>query len=174
LGLALILIRFFAGLRLGQIGLYPWRNWSETEKSYFIQAFLIANAVFGILYAGQSRMILADTRVWGQAALVVFTNMLWGFHQELMYRGLLQTELVRRWGSLPGILVSNLLFTFGPLHFYHVSGSVPGRALSMFAGIFLIGLFFGVLFRRSGNLAIVGVLHGLGNSYIEGLGTLGS
>ena len=57
LGLALILIRFFARLRLGQIGLYPWRNWSGTEKSYFIQAFLIANAVFGILYAGRSRMI---------------------------------------------------------------------------------------------------------------------
>jgi membrane protease YdiL (CAAX protease family) len=36
----------------------------------------------------------------------------------------------------------------------------------MFAAIFLIGLFFGVLYRRSGNLWIVGVLHAIGNAYI--------
>ena len=93
--------------------------------------------------------------------------------QELVYRGILQTELVRRWGSILGILVSNFLFTFGPLHFYHFSHGVSGRALPVFTGVFLMGLFFGVLFRRSGNLAIVGILHGLGNCYIDGLGTLG-
>jgi membrane protease YdiL (CAAX protease family) len=36
----------------------------------------------------------------------------------------------------------------------------------MFASIFAIGLFFGVLFNRSGNLWIVAVLHGIGNAYI--------
>jgi membrane protease YdiL (CAAX protease family) len=173
LGLVLTLIRFFARQRLGQIGLYRWRDWSVTEKSYFLQVFLIANTVFSILYADRLQMILADTGMWGQAVIVVFTNLLWGFYQELMYRGLLQTELVRRWGSWLGILVSNLLFTFGPLHFYHSWGSMPGRALPLFAGIFFIGMFFGVLFRRSGNLALVGVLHGLGNCYMDGLGTLG-
>jgi membrane protease YdiL (CAAX protease family) len=157
-----------------QIGLYPWRNWNLTEKSYLIQVFVIGNIVFGILFAGRLRMILADPGLWWRpAALAVFINFLWGFHQELVYRGILQTELVRRWGSIWGILVSNLLFTFGPLHFYHFSGRTPWQALPMFAGIFVIGLFFGILFRRSGNLAIVGVLHGLGNCYIEGLGRLG-
>src|SRR5207244_10948161 len=88
-----------------------------TEESYFIQVLVIANVVFGILFADRLRMILADPGSWWRpAAIVVFTNFLWGFHQELVYRGILQTELVRRWGSLLGILVSNLLFTFGPLH----------------------------------------------------------
>jgi membrane protease YdiL (CAAX protease family) len=36
----------------------------------------------------------------------------------------------------------------------------------MFASIFAIGLFFGVLFKRSGNLWIVAVIHGIGNAYI--------
>jgi membrane protease YdiL (CAAX protease family) len=171
--LAMVLVRFFAGVRLAQIGLFRWTDWSVTEKSYFVQVFLIANVVFGILFAERLQMILADLGFWWRpAAVVIFTNFLWGFHQELVYRGILQTELVRRWGSLVGILVSNLFFTFGPLHFYHFSG-VPGRVFPMFTGIFLIGLFFGVLFRRSGNLAIVGVLHGLGNCYIDGLSTLG-
>ena len=111
--------------------------------------------------------------MWGQAGVVVFANLLWGFYQELVYRGILQTELVRRWGVLAGILVSNLLFTFGPLHFYHFSTSVPGQAFPLFVGIFSIGLFFGVVFWRSSNLVVVGVLHGLGNCYMDGLGTLG-
>ena len=41
----------------------------------------------------------------------------------------------------------------------------------MFTGIFAIGLFFGVLFQRSGNLWMVGIFHGLGDFYI--VGTLG-
>jgi membrane protease YdiL (CAAX protease family) len=172
--LAIGLVRFFAGARLGQIGLYPWRNWNLTEKSYLIQVFVIGNIVFGILFAGRLRMILADPGLWWRpAALAVFINFLWGFHQELVYRGILQTELVRRWGSVWGIVVSNLLFTFGPLHFYHFAGRISWQALPMFAGIFVTGLFFGVLYRRSGNLAIVCVLHGLGNCYIDGLGRLG-
>jgi membrane protease YdiL (CAAX protease family) len=119
-------------------------------------------------------MILADPGLWWRpVAIVVFINFVWGFHQELVYRGILQTELVRRWGALLGILVSDLLFALGPLHFYHFSGRAPGQALLMFTGIFLIGLFFGVLFKRSGNLAMVGILHGLGNCYIDGLGALG-
>lgn len=172
--LTMILIRVFARVRFAQIGFRPWSDWNVTEKSYFIQVFLIANVVFGLLFAARLRMIFAHPDLWWRpAAVVIFINFLWGFHQELLYRGILQTELGRRWGSVAGILVSNLLFTFGPLHFYHFSDHVPGRALPMFIGIFLIGLFFGVLFKRSGNLAIVGILHGLGNCYIDGLGPLG-
>jgi membrane protease YdiL (CAAX protease family) len=53
-----------------------------------------------------------------------------------------------------------------------VGTKVVERAAVMFAAIFMIGFFFGVLFRRSGNLVIVGVLHGLEDGYIDGLGTL--
>jgi len=172
--LAMVLVRFFAGVKLAQIGLYRWRNWNVTEKSYLIQVVVVANVVFGLLFASRLRMIGANPGLWWRpAAIAVVINFVWGFHQELVYRGILQTELVRRWGSVAGILVSNLLFTFGPLHFYHFASRAPGQALPMFAGIFVIGLFFGVVFRRSGNLAIVCILHGLGNCYIEGLGRLG-
>lgn len=36
LGCALLAARFGAGLRLSQIGLYPWHKWTATEKSYFV------------------------------------------------------------------------------------------------------------------------------------------
>lgn len=83
--------------------------------------------------------------------------MIWGFYQEFLYRGMLQTELVRRWGARTGILVSNLIFTFGPLHAYHFRAArVNPSHLWIFAATFAIGLFFALIFRRSGNLWIVG------------------
>jgi membrane protease YdiL (CAAX protease family) len=96
--------------------------------------------------------------------------MIWGFYQELLYRGIVQTELVRRWGTVVGILTSNLIFTFGPLHDYHflLARKNPSH-LWIFAGIFAIGLFFAIVFKRSGNLWIVGIMHGLGDWFIDGL-----
>ena len=36
----------------------------------------------------------------------------------------------------------------------------------MFAAVFAIGLLFGVLYWRSGNLWIVAVMHAVGNAYM--------
>jgi membrane protease YdiL (CAAX protease family) len=166
LGIALLAVRFGAGLKLSEIGLRRWRDWNATERSYFFQVLVIANVVFAVLFAGPLKKVLAQPALLERTWTVFLPYLLWGFYQEVMYRGILQTELVRRWGPLRGIAVSNALFTFGPLHFYHFTHTSP--ALPMFAGIFAIGLFFAVLFWRSGNLWMVGLFHGIGNLYIEG------
>ena len=164
---ALLLVRFVAGLRLSQIGLYPWREWTPVEKSYFIQLLVLANIVFPLLFASRLRLILAQP-----AALSIIWNgfvpyLFFGFYQEVVYRGMVQSELVRRWGAFTGILIANVLYTFGPLHWNYFSAR-SSFAVPMFAAIFAIGLFFGVLFRRSSNLWIVAVIHGIGNAYIVG------
>ena len=162
---ALLLVRFVAGLRFRQIGLYPWRDWTPVEKSYFIQLLVLANAIFAFVFASRLRLILAQP-----AALSIIWNgfvpyLFFGFYQEVVYRGMVQSELVRRWGAFAGILIANILYTFGPLHWnYFWSRS----AVPLFAAIFAIGLFFGVLYRRSGNLWMVAVMHGIGNAYIVG------
>ena len=166
LAVSLLSVRFIAGLKLAQIGLHPWRRWNATEKSYFFQVVLIANVVFGVLFADRLRAILAGPSLLARVGTVFVPYFLWGFYQEVMYRGILQTELVRRWGPLPGILISNGLYTFGPLHFYHFAHTSP--AAPIFAAIFAIGLFFALVFWRSGNLWLVAVFHGIGNTYIEG------
>jgi membrane protease YdiL (CAAX protease family) len=66
-----------------------------------------------------------------------------------------------------GILGANLLYTCGPLHWSYFMAQ-SSIAVPMFWSIFAIGLFFGVLFWRSGNLWIVAVIHGIGNAYIVG------
>ncbi len=164
---ALLLVRFAAPLNLSQIGLFPWGEWHPVEKSYFVQLLVIANIVFPFVFAGRLRLILAQPSALSTVWNVFVPYLFFGFYQEVVYRGILQSELVRRWGAFIGILLANILYTFGPLHWNYFSsrGSV---AVPMFASIFAIGLFFGILFRRSGNLWIVAVIHGIGNAYIVG------
>jgi uncharacterized protein len=154
LALALLLVRTFAGVSFGAIGLRGWGAWSLAEKSYFLQVVVAAIVIFAVL----------DPRVLAAPALVLATNFAWGFYQEVVYRGILQSALVPRMGAVAGVLVANALFTFGPLHFYHFSGSAPWP---MLAAIFAIGLLFGAIFQRSGNLWIVAVFHGLGSAFLQ-------
>ena len=165
---ALLLVRFAAPLNLSQIGLYPWGEWHSVEKSYFVQLLVIANIVFPLVFAGRLWLILAQPSVLSTVWNVFVLYLFFGFYQEVVYRGILQSELVRRWGAFIGILLANVLYTFGPLHWNYFSarGSV---AVPMLASIFAIGLFFGILFRRSGNLWSVAVIHGIGNAYIVGI-----
>ena len=162
---ALLLVRFAAPLKLSQIGLYPWAEWQPIEKSYFVQLLVIANVVFPLVFANRLRLILAHpfplTTVWN----VFVPYLFFGFYQEVVYRGILQSELVRRWGTFVGILSANVFYTFGPLHWYYFAAQ-RSLAVPMFASIFAIGLFFAVLFWRSSNLWIVAVIHGIGNAYI--------
>jgi CAAX protease family protein len=164
---AVLLVRFAAPLKLSQIGLYPWGERSLVEKSYFVQLLVIANVVFPLVFASRLRLILAQpaslTTIWN----VFVPYLFFGFYQEVVYRGILQSELVRRWGAFAGIPSANALYTFGPLHWYYFAAQ-GSLAVPMFAAIFAIGLFLGVLFWRSGNLWIVAVIHGIGNSYIVG------
>jgi uncharacterized protein len=163
----LLLVRFAGRLKYSQIGLYPWREWAPIEKSYFIQLLIIANIVFPFVFASRFRMIFAKPSALSTIWDVFVPYLFFGFYQELVYRGLLQTELVRRWGTFVGILIANIVYTFGPLH-WNYFWSRSSLALPMFAAIFAIGLLFGVLFKRSGNLWIVAIIHGIGNAYIVG------
>ena len=166
LACALLLVRFAARLKLSQIGLYPWREWHPVEKSYFVQLFDYRERRFPLVFAGRLRLILAQSSALSTVWNVFVPYLFYGFYQEVVYRGILQSELVRRWGAFVGILIANVFYTFGPLHWYYFS-SRSSVAVPMFASIFAIGL-FGVLFRRSGNLWIVAVIHGIGNAYIVG------
>jgi CAAX protease family protein len=170
---ALGLVFVYAKVKPAALGLRPWKQWSRTEKLYLLQIVPLATFIFSAVYAERVRALWAHPRLGWVALAILVPQLAWGFYQELLYRGMVQTELVRRLGSTPGVLLGNLLFTFGPLHAYHFS-QAAGRPqhLWIFAAIFAIGLFFGVLFKRSGNLWIVGTMHGLGDFFIGGLAQL--
>ena len=165
LALSLAVIPAVTGVTLTQLGLRPWREWSATEKSYFVQVVIIANVVFLAVFAGRIAIRMEHTGfalgVWNEFV----PCLAFGFYQELVYRGLIQVEAERRWGPVVGVVLANLVFTFGPLHANHFS-SPASAAVPMFAAIFAIGLFFGSVYQRSRNLGMVAVFHAIGNAYM--------
>lgn len=173
LGIALVSVPAIAGVRLSQLGFRHWGEWSTTEKSYFLQVVTLA-AVFLLIVLAVSLRDQAGRPALVRSLWSVFVPYLFfGFYQELVYRGMVQLELVRRWGVPLGILGANVLYTFGPLHSRYFA-SQASLAGPMFVSIFLIGLFFGVLYRRSGNLWIVACFHAIGNAVIVWrLGSIG-
>ena len=163
--LGLLVVPGIAGVELSQLGFRPWRDWTATEKSYFLQVLLIANVVFPIVFAATLRNRVAQAGMAWSLWNAILPYLFFGFYQEVVYRGMVQLELVRRWGAPVGIVVANVLYTFGPLHWYYFA-SRRSLAVPMFASIFVVGVFFGVLYRRSGNLWIVAIFHAIGNAYI--------
>jgi uncharacterized protein len=162
LGLALLAVPGIAGVRLSQLGFPRWRDWSATEKSYFVQIIVLAAILLAVVPGSPLAKRGAQP---GVMTSVFVPYLFFGFYQELTYRGMVQLELVRRWGAAAGIVAANVLYTFGPLHWYYFA-SRASLAVPMFASIFAIGLFFGVLYKRSGNLWIVATFHAIGNAYI--------
>ena len=140
LAASLLAARFWAKASFEDIGFVPWRKWTPTEKLYFVQVVLLANAIFIALHAQLPGLLGERPGMWGAVAAIVAVQFLWGFHQELTYRGILQTELARRWGRFAGPLAANALFTFGPLHFYHLTSATswPSTA-AILAATFAIG-----------------------------------
>jgi hypothetical protein len=97
LGLALSLMPVFARVKFSQLGFRRWRDWTPTEKSYFVQVVFIANIVFPIVLAEQLRHRIAQPDLVWSLCTVFLPYLLFGFYQELVYRGMLQSELIRRW-----------------------------------------------------------------------------
>jgi len=150
----------FIKLPTSDIGLRTLAKWTRRERLYLFQVLPLAALVFAVLFREHLFKLVEQHGVFRFMLFTVFTGVLWGFIQELMYRGWLQTELTRRFGPLLGILASNLIFTVGPLHLNLFTGS-DGPQWNVIAAVFGIGLFFGVLYQRSGNLWIPALLHGL-------------
>jgi uncharacterized protein len=166
---ACLLILTFAKVPFSQLGLRSWSRCTRIEKLYFIEIVPFTLAIFVIAQFTTIKFLVVRP-VTHLLVTVLIQQMLWGFYQELLYRGIVQTELVRRLGAVWGILASNLVFTFGPLHFYHfaLSRNDPTH-LWIFAGIFAIGLYFALLYHRSRNLWMIAILHGIGDFFIDGL-----
>ena len=125
----------------------------------------LSSIVFPVVLASRPGSRPAEPGVAGGLWTVFVPYLFFGFYQELVYRGMVQREMVRRWGAPAGIGAANVLYTFGPLHAYYFA-SRAALAVPMFASIFAIGLFFGVLYRRSGNLWLPAVFHAIGNAWI--------
>jgi membrane protease YdiL (CAAX protease family) len=151
-------------IRLSQIGIDAWKNWNTTNKIVFFIVTPIIIIIFSYIFYAGVKLFLNHSELYGIGFVILFRAFLYGCYQELLYRGILQTELVKRWGFWIGTIISNLVFTFGPEHFHFYKSNHIG-----FAYMFCLGLLFSFIFYRSKNLISVGIWHGIGNIFIDGL-----
>ena len=142
------------------VGLRRFNDWSRRERLYFFQVIPLAVVVFAVLFRAHLQALLDRHGLAGFLLFCILGGLVWGFAQELIYRGWLQTEFTRRFGSVAGLIVANMVFTFGPLHLDYLGGP-DGVRWSGLAAVFGIGLFFAIVYARSGNLWIPAVMHGL-------------
>jgi membrane protease YdiL (CAAX protease family) len=152
--------RLFVAVPMSDVGLRRFADWTRRERLYFLQVVPLAAALFAAVFGDHLAGLREQHGFVGFLLFSVLTGLLWGAVQEFLYRGWLQTELTRRFGATAGLLAANVAFTFGPLHANYFAGPAGVRWGGLLA-VFGIGLFFGIVYRRSGNVWIPAVLHGL-------------
>lgn len=155
-----LLHRGLVRLPFAAIGLRPLSEWGLDQRMYLAQVVPLAAVAFVLIFRGHLQSLLLQHGLVGFLMFSVVTGVLWGMAQEFLYRGWLQTELVRRYGTITGVLAANLVFTFGPLHWNHLLAG-GASSLQVMLAIFCIGLLFGTLYQRSGNLWLPALLHGI-------------
>jgi membrane protease YdiL (CAAX protease family) len=87
------------------------------------------------------------------ALLFASTSFVVGFREELVYRGVLQNLLDRKWGLGMALVVSNVMFVV-----YHV-GAVPITPMSI-VELFVGGCLLGVIYAGSRSLVAASLVHG--------------
>jgi len=102
--------------------------------------------------------IFSTARGWQQVILVfIVVSILAPFSEELYFRGFLYPTLRKRWGKIPAIIITNIVF--GILHF----------DLLRFIPITLGGIWLTVIYERSGTLYTSMVAHAVWNALMIGL-----
>lgn len=84
------------------------------------------------------------------AVMIIFV----GFIEEFMFRSLLQSTMSERFGSMPGLLMTSIIFGF-----MHSGYHIP---LELFYVSFA-GIVFGVMFVWSKSLPVIAIAHGVTN-----------
>jgi len=118
---------------------------------------LLAEVEFGIITPEP----LVPTLGFSDLALVAITMIGFvGLVEELLFRGVLQQVLERRYGVAPGLLLASATFAF--MH------SGYGTPLEIgFA--FGVGLLFGIVYDVTDSLVLVAGMHGLSNVFVYGI-----
>ena len=86
--------------------------------------------------------------------------------EEFLFRGVIQGRLRDRFGPVPAIAGASLLF--GSLHLANYSGN-PVAIVAGALMITVVGSIFGILYERTGNLAVPVLVHAIYNTILFGL-----
>lgn len=100
----------------------------------------------------QMAAMLRDTPLAVFIGLLLFISLAPGFAEEFVFRGYVQRRLMQRWSPLFAIALPSVLFAIAHLDVQHS------------IGVFMIGLWLGVLMWRTGSLWVCICCHAFNNA----------
>jgi hypothetical protein len=159
-----VIAAFAAAAIMGMLECRPWDGYGLPRVRAFGASFwqgaawgiaMIAATIFLIrVFHGYSfgELALRGTALYGYAALWAIVFIFVGFFEEFLFRGYAQFTLATGMGFW--LAATTLSAAFGAVHL-HNSGEDKVGALS----VFVIGMFFCLTLRRTGNLWFAVGLH---------------
>lgn len=150
---------------------FPWRF----KYLNLIPVYLFIIGILGIYSRDFSQIALTNLM------LLLFAQLMVGFAEEFIFRGLLQPLFLKKYGSRKnGIFMSILLTSvfFGVFHLINLAkNDNVGQVLVQVVFAMFIGFFFGVLVLKTNKLIPIAITHGLINfffslTFLPGLNTV--
>lgn len=98
--------------------------------------------------------------------LVPLSVLLIGPGEELLFRGVVQGTIRRRFGAAASVVLASLVFA--AIHYPALAGGTGNRLVTI-AILFLPSLVFGAAYERTGNVVVPALIHGLYNATLFGV-----
>ena len=103
--------------------------------------------------------------------LLLFGCLMVGFAEEYLFRGLLQSLFLKKYGSRKNGIFMSILFSsvfFGAFHLINLTNNDnSGQVLIQVVFAMFIGFFFGVLVLKTNKLIPIAITHGLINFFFS-------
>jgi len=134
---------------------------------YGIPFFL---TVFGLTYLFTGYLAFDYYHLPSALWIFPFMTLCVGVSEEGLFRGFIQTRLGQVYGKNKAILVQALLF--GVWHFVHyVSSFNLVWMVERISQTFVLGLIWGLFYKKSGNLIPLILAHGITDTILVGVGS---
>lgn len=173
---ALVLVRLSRGSEELRVLLRRMVSFRVPVRWYAVPLLVVPTGVFLVNSSlphdqpiDVQRVAVAYLTGFLPALLVQFVTTNWW--EETVWTGVVQEPLQARLGPVLGVLATTPLFALE--HAFLTLGSTVGEALVLMAVLTVALVFvrcaFGWVFRRTGSLALVGLVHGASNAAALGL-----
>lgn len=142
-------------------------KWTRNNTSFLVIGLIVSALIFGLQQWDKISIIHSSNL--GQYIPIWFaTGMAIGVGQELTFRGLIYTGLLKKYGLKWAAVVSTIFFVIGSIHsvriyIYLVNGYIV-EALMLLLIFALAGGFFVWIRIKTNNIIIPALIHGIGNA----------
>lgn len=162
-----VLLAFLPFLLIKDLHALIFKNITRKKIIFLVVALPIGAILFSVT-EWEDILQIKENNLLQYVPLWFVTGFFIGVGQEFTFRGLIYTGVNKMAGMKWAIVISTICFVFGSIHSprmyaYFMNGYVSETIL-LFVVFTLAGLFFTWVRRRTDNVMIPAMIHGIGNA----------